>query len=188
MSPRVAGRSISRTGSCVSPMPQPIHRIRSSLICRLSRTRSGVGIGSGCRSLVAPIPATGATSAPQSRSPPAHAYRPATVQCSTMRSTLPQCGYPCAADHQCRLPPGLSALSVDLISRAAVHQVALSVPAASRGQQVASRRSRYDLATSMEFASSPGPETTRERPDSGATASYTWVTPAGSVGSVTGNG
>jgi predicted acyl esterase len=38
---------------------------------------------------------------------PAHIYRAATAQCSTMPSTPPQCGYPYAADLQCRLPPGL---------------------------------------------------------------------------------
>jgi uncharacterized protein len=66
------------------------------------RTRSGVGIGSGCRSPVAPIPATDAISAPQSRSPPAHAYRPATARCSTMPGIPRQCGYTRAADLACR--------------------------------------------------------------------------------------
>jgi hypothetical protein len=66
-----------------------------------SRTRSGAGTGSGCRSPAAPIPATDATTAPQKPSPLAHAYRRATAQCSTMPGTPRQCGYPCAADLQC---------------------------------------------------------------------------------------
>jgi hypothetical protein len=70
------------------------HPILSSLIYGLLRTRSAAGIGSGCRSPVAPIPAMDATSAPQNRSPPAHASRPATAHCSTMPSTRPQYGYP----------------------------------------------------------------------------------------------
>jgi predicted acyl esterase len=47
------------------------------------------GTESGCKSPVAPILATGATTAPQNRSPPAHAYRPATAGCSMMPSTRP---------------------------------------------------------------------------------------------------
>ena len=96
----VAGRSTFPTGSCVSPMPHRTRPIPSSLLYGPLRTRSSAGIGSGCRSPVAPIPATDATSAPQNHSPPAHDYRPATAHCSTMPSTPPQCGYQCAADHQ----------------------------------------------------------------------------------------
>jgi predicted acyl esterase len=69
--------------------------------------------------LVAPIPATDATSAPQNHSPPAHAYKPATAPCSTMPSTPPQCGYPSTADVRCRFAARSSRLAVDLISRAA---------------------------------------------------------------------
>lgn len=116
---RADGRSMSRTESCASPTPHRTPRSPSSWICRLSPTRSGAVIGSGCRSPVAPIPATDAISAPQSHSPPAHAYRPATARCSTMPSTRPQCGYPCTADLQWSLPPSLSAQMVDPISRAA---------------------------------------------------------------------
>jgi predicted acyl esterase len=38
--------------------------------------------------------------------PPAHGCRRAIAECSTMPGTLPRCGCPCAADLECRLPPG----------------------------------------------------------------------------------
>ena len=80
-----------------------------------SSTPSGAGTGSGCRSPVVPTRATGATTAPQNRSPPAHASRPATAHCSTMPSTRPQYGYPSRltaigwhTDRSIRLTVGLS--------------------------------------------------------------------------------
>jgi hypothetical protein len=82
------------------------------------RTRSGAATGSGCRSQVALILATDATSAPQNRSPIANAYRQATAHYSTVPSTPPQCGYPCTADLKCRLPSGIH-LMIYPISRAA---------------------------------------------------------------------
>jgi hypothetical protein len=100
-SPSAASRSTSRMGSSVSPMLHRAHPILASLIYGLLRTRSGAATGSGSRSPAAPIPATDATTAPQSRSPPAHAYGPVTAQCSTMPSTPPQCGYLCTADLEC---------------------------------------------------------------------------------------
>jgi hypothetical protein len=75
------------------------------LISGPSRTRSGAGTASGCRSPVARIPATDAITARRKRSPRPHGYRRATVQCSTMPSTPPQCGYRCTAGLRCRLPP-----------------------------------------------------------------------------------
>lgn len=101
---------IVRLTNAAPDTPQPVELDLSSV---------AHAFGSGCRSPVAPIPATDAISAPQSRSPPAHAYRPATARCSTMPSTRPQCGYPCTADLQWSLPPSLSAQMVDPISRAA---------------------------------------------------------------------
>ena len=88
------GRSTSPTGSSVLRMPHRTRPIPSSLIYGPFRTRSGAGTGSGCRSPVVSIPATGATTTPQNRSPPAHGCRPATAQCSTMPSTPPHCGDP----------------------------------------------------------------------------------------------
>lgn len=114
---------------CASPTTHRTPRSPSSWICGLSPTRSGAGIGSGCRPPVVPIPATDAISAPQSRSPPAHAYRPATARCSTMPSTRPQCGCPCTADRQGRLPPSLSAQLSIRSPGQPVHRQARSVTA-----------------------------------------------------------
>jgi hypothetical protein len=85
---RAAGRPTSPTGSCVLPIPHLIRSVPSSLISGPSRTPFGVGTGSSSKCPVAPLPAMNVTTAPQNRWPPAHPYERATVQCSTMPSTL----------------------------------------------------------------------------------------------------
>ena len=106
---RAAGRSISPTGSSASPRWHPTQPMPSSSISGPQRTRSFRGHRIGCRSLVAPIPATDATSAPQNRSPPAHDYKRATAQCSTMPSTPRQCGCEYPTDLESRIAARLSA-------------------------------------------------------------------------------
>jgi hypothetical protein len=61
----------------------------------------------------------------------------------TMPGTPLQCGYLHTADLQCRLPPRLSALSVDLISSAA--RTWSRCPYLPPREQQISIRSRYDL-------------------------------------------